>query len=112
MAEMSVPAWPIPIHHTKLTMAKPQPTGMLMPQIPTPLIMSQATAMVITITNEKATVKPTTQPSDVGRVKTIEEILSVTEASVCPGSMTGSRSSAESNGGPLVLMTSPIPDWD
>src|SRR5689334_5124915 len=36
IAEMKVPAWPIPIHQTKLTMAKPQPTGMLMPQIPTP----------------------------------------------------------------------------
>ena len=37
MAEISVPAWPIPIHHTKLTMAKPQPTGMVTPQMPTPL---------------------------------------------------------------------------
>ena len=37
MAEISVPAWPIPIHQTKLTMANPQPTGMLMPQMPTPL---------------------------------------------------------------------------
>ena len=37
IAEISVPAWPIPIHHTKLTMANPQPTGMLMPQMPTPL---------------------------------------------------------------------------
>ena len=36
MAEISVPAWPMPIHQTKLTMAKPQPTGMLMPQMPTP----------------------------------------------------------------------------
>ena len=27
MAEISVPAWPIPIHHTKLTIAKPQPIG-------------------------------------------------------------------------------------
>jgi len=34
MAEINVPAWPIPIHHTKLTIAKPQPTGMLIPQIP------------------------------------------------------------------------------
>jgi hypothetical protein len=29
MAEISVPAWPIPIHQTKLTMAKPQPMGMV-----------------------------------------------------------------------------------
>ena len=37
MAEISVPAWPIPIHQTKLTIAKPQATGMMMPQMPTPL---------------------------------------------------------------------------
>jgi hypothetical protein len=36
MAEIRVPAWPIPIHQTKLTMANPQPTGMLIPQTPTP----------------------------------------------------------------------------
>ncbi len=36
MAEISVPAWPMPIHQTKLMMAKPQATGMLMPQMPTP----------------------------------------------------------------------------
>ncbi len=38
IAEMSVPAWPIPIHQTKLTIAKPQPTGMLTPQMPVPLM--------------------------------------------------------------------------
>ena len=37
IAEISVPAWPMPIHQTKLMMAKPQATGMLMPQMPTPL---------------------------------------------------------------------------
>ena len=31
MAEISVPACPMPIHHTKLMMSKPQPTGMLTP---------------------------------------------------------------------------------
>ncbi len=36
MAEISVPAWPMPIHQTKLMMAKPQATGISMPQIPTP----------------------------------------------------------------------------
>ena len=34
IAEISVPAWPMPIHQTKLMIAKPQPTGMLMPQMP------------------------------------------------------------------------------
>ena len=37
MAEISVPAWPMPIHHTKLMIAKPQATGTLMPQMPTPM---------------------------------------------------------------------------
>src|SRR5579884_237454 len=37
MAEIRVPAWPIPIHHTKLTMAKPHADGIVMPQMPTPL---------------------------------------------------------------------------
>ena len=27
IAEMSVPAWPMPIHQTKLTMAQPHMTG-------------------------------------------------------------------------------------
>ncbi len=36
IAEISVPAWPIPIHHTKLTIAKPQATGMSTPQMPMP----------------------------------------------------------------------------
>ena len=37
IAEISVPAWPIPIHQTKLMIAKPQATGMLTPQMPTPV---------------------------------------------------------------------------
>ena len=37
IAEISVPAWPMPIHQTKLVMAKPQATGMSMPQMPTPV---------------------------------------------------------------------------
>ena len=33
---MRVPAWPMPIHQTKLMMSKPQPTGMLGPHTPMP----------------------------------------------------------------------------
>ena len=33
MAEISVPAWPMPIHHTKLMMSNAQPTGTLLPQM-------------------------------------------------------------------------------
>src|SRR5262249_30635759 len=37
IAEISVPAWPMPIHQTKFVMSKAQPTGMSLPQIPIPL---------------------------------------------------------------------------
>ena len=80
IAEISVPAWPIPIHQTKLTIAKPQPTGMLMPQMPTPLMISQATATVRTINNVKTPgVNPANQPSDIGCVRRSTPILSVTD---------------------------------
>src|SRR6185436_14980095 len=36
IAEINVPAWPIPIHQTKLMMSNAQPTGWLLPQTPIP----------------------------------------------------------------------------
>ena len=51
-----------------------------MPQIPTPLMISQPMAMVITPSSENANVKPANQPSVVGRVKTAELICSVTDS--------------------------------
>src|SRR5215470_10875281 len=37
IAEMNVPAWPIPIHHTKLMIANAYATGMLTPHTPMPV---------------------------------------------------------------------------
>ena len=37
MAEMSVPAWPIPIQKTKLVMSQAQPMGRLLPHTPMPV---------------------------------------------------------------------------
>ncbi len=37
MAEIKVPAWPMPIHQTKLIMAQPHITGCCNPQMPTPV---------------------------------------------------------------------------
>ena len=34
---MNVPAWPIPIHQTKLVIANAQATGMLLPHRPMPV---------------------------------------------------------------------------
>ena len=42
IAEISVPAWPIPIQKTKFVMSKAQPTGTLRPQMPMPSQKSQA----------------------------------------------------------------------
>ena len=53
IAEISVPAWPIPIHHTKLMIANPQPIGMFTPQMPTPLKNSSPTASIRMLTKTK-----------------------------------------------------------
>ena len=37
IAEISVPAWPMPIQNTKFMMAKPQTTGRLLPHTPMPV---------------------------------------------------------------------------
>src|SRR6478672_2332978 len=37
MAEISVPAWPMPTHQTKLVMSKAQPMVEFSPQTPTPV---------------------------------------------------------------------------
>ena len=61
IAEISVPAWPIPIHHTKFVIANPQATGMLMPQTPTPLANSTATASRNSSSSDNPTAKPANQ---------------------------------------------------
>ena len=54
IAEISVPAWPMPIHQTKLMMSNAQPTGMLLPQMPMPLSSSQPSAMFRPIEQREA----------------------------------------------------------
>ena len=38
MAEIKVPAWPIPIQNTKFVMSQPQKTGLLFPHTPIPVV--------------------------------------------------------------------------
>ena len=92
IAEMSVPAWPMPIHQTKLMIAKPQPTGWLTPQIPVPLIISQVTAIPSApmIMNPMDTTM--NHVSGVFVLRTTLPILSLIEANVWPGSMSGAGS--------------------
>jgi hypothetical protein len=89
IAEISVPAWPMPIHHTKLMMSKPQPTGWLTPQTPMPLKSSITTAISRPCSSAKPTAKPKNQLSGVFSLRTMSLIFSVTVFSVCPGAMTG-----------------------
>src|SRR5262245_39835953 len=57
IAEMKVPACPIPIHQTKLMMPNAQPTGMLLPQRPMPVHTVAATAATRTPETAHAAVK-------------------------------------------------------
>src|ERR1700676_1470165 len=88
IAEMSVPAWPMPIHQTKLGISNPQPPGMLFPQIPIPLVNRDPIETKSSSVSANAKPKPAYQPNDVFRVRTIELILSVTVLNVCPGAIT------------------------
>src|SRR5579871_2274414 len=78
IAEISVPAWPIPIHHTKLTIANPQATGIVMPQMPTPATNKYVTATFRRMNNRKEMPKPYSHQLGVRPDRTIELILSET----------------------------------
>ncbi len=88
MAEISVPAWPIPIHQTKLMMANPHAPGMVTPQMPTPFRKSHVRAMINSVATPPATVSPPNQPSGVLLVSTRPAIFCVTDLKVCPGAIT------------------------
>ncbi len=88
IAEISVPAWPMPIHQTKLIIAKPQATGCVMPQMPTPTRNSQVTATRRSVATAPPTPKSANQPSGVVGVSTMRVIFSVTDKNVCPGAIT------------------------
>ncbi len=79
-AEMNVPAWPMPIHHTKLMIAKPHATGTLTPQMPMPTAKSHAMQPKNTSVSVPAMPNPSAQIQWTGRRSTMSEILSVTLA--------------------------------
>ncbi len=83
---MSVPAWPIPIHQTKLTMAKPHATGISTPQMPMPRRKSHATATISRNRNPEATAKAAHHQRERIRARGIDATSSVIEPSVAPGS--------------------------
>src|SRR5207237_3944518 len=79
----------MPTHHAKFTIAKPHPTGSVMPQMPVPFQNSHPNAISRTLTMPNAIRTPPIQPNGVRPVSTVRMIFSVTEANVCPGAITG-----------------------
>src|SRR5512143_82068 len=106
IAEISVPAWPMPIHQTKLMIAKPHAIGTFTPQMPTPRNRSQASESSSTFMTVNAMPKPTNQPSGVFFERTRLAILSVTVANVWPGPMIGaSTRTGGSTREPLAMVS-------
>ena len=83
IAEISVPAWPIPIHQTKLVMAKPHITGLSdAPDADALRRTAPRTAHRNTSSRANPTPKQANQNSGVFRVSTTELIWSVTVPNV------------------------------
>ena len=87
IAEIKVPAWPIPIHHTKLVMAKPHITGVRKPQIPGPSTNSRAVEIAKIPNSASPKPKPRNQKGGVRLVCTTLAIWSVMVLNVYPGAI-------------------------
>src|SRR4051812_9840354 len=57
MAEISVPAWPMPIQKTKLTMSQAQLTGLAWPHTPTPVATRYVMPPTVNEAMKQATMK-------------------------------------------------------
>src|ERR1041385_7249535 len=79
----------MPIHQTKLRIATPHATGTLTPHRPIPTNTRFVIVSSISWKSAKEMAKPKNHASDVLRFKTIELILSVTDANVSAGSIMG-----------------------
>ena len=117
MAEISVPAWPIPIHHTKLVMAKPHITGVRMPQMPTPLTSSNGHGQQKQQQQRRGpTAKPANQNSGVCLVSTTLGNLVGDRAEGVPGrddlAPVPARSATTSVVRPPCVANPQSPGWD
>ena len=90
MAEISVPAWPMPIQKTKLVMSNAQPTGTLRPQMPIPCQNSQAMEKTRSPSSEAEQPRAIHQPR-LGRRSTGAATASVMEWKSWPPTMRGAR---------------------
>src|SRR3569833_1281012 len=92
IAEIKVPAWPMPIHQTKLMMPNAHPTGMLLPHIPIPF--HRVTVIPTTSSPSPASARPNRvhQPLP-GSRQTWLSSEELRDSSVCAPSMRGIGSS-------------------
>src|SRR5512142_3356665 len=67
IAEISVPAWPIPTQKTKFVISKAHPTVVLSPQVPTPVAIWYAIAATPSSSSANATANPAHHNADGGR---------------------------------------------
>ena len=83
IAEISVPAWPMPTQNTKLTMAQPQPTGTFRPHTPGPFQTCLARLTNISASSDRDTPKAIHHESGVF-FSTCTETASVMSWNVIP----------------------------
>jgi citrate synthase len=91
IAEISVPAWPMPTQNTKLTMGKPQATGWLLPQTPTPVRIRYPMSRPSIPSSETEIAKQMYQALGGRRRSAMEQTFSVTDEKSLPPSTSGAR---------------------
>jgi len=94
---MSVPACPIPIHQTKLMIAKPHATGIVMPQIPVPTAKRYAIPYSNNIIRANAPTKPKTHHLGGRRFRTIKADLVGYRSIIVPRAENPHRRPASTN---------------
>ena len=91
IAEISVPACPIPIQKTKLTIAKPQPTGLFTPHTPTPLSTRYPIIATRTTSSVEEMLKAMYQARGGRGASQTAATASVTEPKSCPPVISAAR---------------------
>ena len=98
MAEMSVPAWPMPIQKTKLVISKAQATGTFDPHTPTPVEMRYVAARMPPISRADEITNAGHHHAGCGR--SVISPISADSESYVPGPHTsGMRGSGSGNRG-------------
>ena len=106
MALISVPAWPMPIHQTKLMIPNAQATGMLLPQVPIPFASVMEMAAVNRPVPAIPMEKSISQPRDgLRQTKSLSVLLSV-PSSCSPWMSDRPRSCI------CASVVMPAPGWD